>query len=156
MLPTWNAASALDRVFDDVMRSAYGAATNPRTYEPDVDVHATADRFVLRFDVPGVKRENLDITIEKNVLTVTGNRTYEQSEGSQERVMLGRAYGSFRRSFALPEGIDDAHLSAHLQDGVLTVEVPRQPRAKPRKVEIGTAPSPQRIGPAPEERTGKE
>jgi HSP20 family protein len=134
MLTTWDAVSTLDRMLDDVMGSMLGTATSPRTFEPTIDVHATEDEVVFVCDVPGVKREDLEITVDNHVLTLKGIRKFEGNEG--EQMMLGRAYGSFQRAFPLPDDLDDANLTATLADGVLTIHLPKHAKAKPRKIQI--------------------
>ena len=137
MLDQWNAVSTLDRVLDDVMGTMVGTATSPRSFEPAIDVRTNENEIVLLCDLPGVRREELDITLENHVLTIKGSRRFEGRE--RERVMLGRAYGSFARAVTLPDSIDEAKLSADLADGVLTVRLPRHENAKPRKIPIGGA-----------------
>lgn len=139
MLSTWNAVTALDRMLDDVMGSALGAATNPRTFNPSIDIRTTDDEVVLVCDVPGVKREDLEIELENHVLTLKGSRKFDaRQDGRQkEQVVLGRAYGSFSRSFTLPDGLDEDNVAAELADGVLTLRIQRHPKAKPRKITIG-------------------
>ncbi|HSU38028.1 MAG TPA: Hsp20/alpha crystallin family protein [Polyangiaceae bacterium] len=134
MLTTWNAVSTLDRMLDDVMGSAFGTATNPRTFNPTIDIRTSEDEVVFVCDVPGMKQEDLEITLENHVLTLKGARKFEGRE--KEQVLLGRAYGTFSRSFTLPDALDEEKLSAELADGVLTVRVPRHPKAKPRKIAI--------------------
>ncbi len=135
MLTTWDAVSTLDRMFDDVMGSAFGTATSSRTFDPAIDVRANDAEVVFVCDVPGVKQEDLDITLENHVLTIQGARKFESD--AKEQVMLGRAYGAFRRAFTLPDSLDEEGLAAHLADGVLTVRIPKLPKAKPRKITIG-------------------
>lgn len=135
MLTAWNAVSTLDRMFDDMMGSALGAATNPRTFNPDIDVRTNDEQIVLVCDVPGVKRDDIDITLHQHVLTIKGARLFDAKES--EQVVLGRSYGSFSRSFTLPESLDESKLTADLTDGVLTIRIPKPPRAKPLKVPIG-------------------
>lgn len=94
--------------------------------------------LVFVCDVPGVKRENLDVILENQILSIHGSRRFERTD--DEQVMLGRAYGSFKRSFTLPDYLDDSKLDAHLADGVLTIRIPKQPKAKPRKVQITLGP----------------
>lgn len=137
MLTAWDAVSTLDRMFDDVMGSAFGTATNSRTFEPAIDVRASESEVVFMCDVPGVKQEDLEVTLENNVLTIKGMRKFE-SDDDDQRVMLGRAYGAFSRAFTLPDTLDEENLSANLADGVLTVRIPKHPRAKPRKIQIGS------------------
>ena len=138
MLTTWDPVRLLDRMVDDVMHGSFGTATNPRSYAPEVDVRSGEERVQFQFDVPGVRKENIEITLEKGVLTVKGTRKFEPS-GTKEQLLLGRSYGSFVRSFALPDGVDEERLSAKLEDGVLVIEIPRQAKAKPRRIQIGGA-----------------
>jgi HSP20 family protein len=121
---------------DDVMHGSYGTATNARNYAPDVDVRSSEDRLLFYFDIPGVKKEDVEITLENGVLTVKGSRKFEPG-GAKEQLLLGRSYGSFARSFSLPEHLDEEKLTAKLADGVLTVEIAKQQKAKPRRIQIG-------------------
>ncbi|HEU4412058.1 MAG TPA: Hsp20/alpha crystallin family protein [Polyangiaceae bacterium] len=133
-----------DRVFDDVMRSALGTATAAQNYSPAVDVRADDDKVVFHCDLPGVRRDDLSLTLENGVLTIKGERKYRAGSG-QEKVWLGRSYGAFSRSFSLPEGLDEQGLSAELADGVLTITVPKHPKAKPRRIEIRGGSSPRQL-----------
>ena len=133
MLTTWDAVSTL---FDDMMGSPLGAATNSRTFTPEIDVRATDEELLFVCDVPGLAREDLDVTLHEHVLTIKGARKLESGPGRQ--VLLGRSYGSFARSFTLPSSLDEEKLSADLSDGVLTIRIPKVPKAKPFKVQIGT------------------
>ena len=139
MLTAWGAVSTLDRMFDDVMGSAFGTATNPQAFDPSIDVRANENEVAFICDVPGVKQEDLEVTVENHVLTLKGTRRFDSKE--DEQVMLGRAYGAFKRSFTLPDYLDDANLDAHLADGVLTIRIPKRAQAKPRKIPIGTGSS---------------
>ena len=131
---TWQTVSNVDGFIDDVMGSALGAATNPRTFNPSVDVRASDNEVRVICDVPGVRREDLDIVLENRVLTIKGRRSFETAEN--ERVVLGRSYGEFQRQFVLPDSLDDTNLSASLTNGVLTVSIPKQPNARPTKIRI--------------------
>jgi HSP20 family protein len=136
MLTTWNAVSALD-MLDDVMGAAFGTATSNRTFNPAIDVRASDTEVVLVCDVPGVKQEDLEITLADHVLTIKGTRRFDSRDN--EQVMLGREYGSFTRSYTLPDTLDDEKLAAQLADGVLTIQIPKLPKAQPRKIQIGGA-----------------
>lgn len=143
MLTTWDAVSTLDRMFDDVMGSAFGTATNSRTFDPAIDVRASESEVVFVCDVPGVKQENLEITIENHVLTIKGTRQFDGNAKGQ--VMLGRAYGTFQRAYTLPNTLDEENLSANLADGVLTIHIPKHPKAKPRRIQIGGGSDPKQL-----------
>jgi HSP20 family protein len=90
----------------------------------------------VHIDLPGVKAENLDITVERNMLTITAERTWQREETDQ--AYFGERYrGSFRRQIQLGDGLDLQNLEADLHDGVLTIRIPVAEQAKPRKVEVG-------------------
>ena len=89
----------------------------------------------VHIDLPGVKADSLDITVERNVLTIAADRKWQREEGDQS--YFGERYkGSFRRQIQLGDGLDLDHLEADLHDGVLTVRIPVAEKAKPRKVEV--------------------
>jgi len=89
----------------------------------------------VHIDLPGVKAESLDITVERNVLTIGAERNWQRQEGDQ--AYFGERYrGSFRRQIQLGEGLDLEHLEADLHDGVLTIRIPVAEKAKPRKVQV--------------------
>lgn len=89
----------------------------------------------VHLDLPGVKAENLDITVERNVLTISAERDWQREEADQP--YFGERYrGSFRRQIELGDGLDLEHLEADLHDGVLTIRIPVAEKAKPRKVQV--------------------
>ena len=135
MLTAWDPVRLLDRMVEDAMNGSFGAATNAKSFVPQVDVRSNDDRVLFFFDVPGVKKEDIEITLERGVLTVKGARQFEAG-AAKEQLLLGRAYGTFTRSFSLPDHLDDEKLDAKLVDGVLTIEIPRLQKAKPRRIEI--------------------
>ena len=126
---------------DDVMNGSFGTATSAKSFVPQVDVRSNDDRVLFYFDVPGVKKEDIEITLERGVLTVKGARKFEAGN-AKEQLLLGRAYGTFNRSFSLPDHMDEEKLTAKLTDGVLAIEIPRQQKAKPRRIEINGAGEP--------------
>lgn len=140
MLSTWG-FPMLDRLIDDVMNdvsgTAFGRSGIQSTYAPAIDVRANDEEIVFVCDVPGLRHDDLEVTLESDVLTIKGQRRYHG--GEKDRVWLGRSYGAFSRSFTLPEGMDPEKMSADLADGVLTIRVPKHPKAKPRRIEINGA-----------------
>ncbi len=134
MVTTWSAVPTLDPMFDDIMGSPFGTATNSRAFDTAIDVRANENEVLFVCDVPGVRQDDLEVTLADRRLTVKGTRRFESNES--EQVVLGRAYGSFKRVFVLPDYLDDANLQAQLADGVLTIRIPKQPQARPRKVPI--------------------
>jgi HSP20 family protein len=146
MLSTFGSFSALDRLLDDVMRDVTGTAfgtSRTAAFTPACDVRANDNEIVFCLDVPGIKRDDLDIVLEGGVLTVKGQRRY--AGDASDKVWLGRSYGAFSRSFTLPEHLDTDKLYAELADGVLMVKIPRHERAKPRRIEIGGGNAPPQL-----------
>lgn len=100
------------------------------------EVKETKEAFVFKADLPGIKSEDLDVKLTQNRLTVTGKREAERSEKGDTFYMFERSYGSFTRSFTLPEGVDAEKVDADLKDGVLTVTVPKKPEVQPKQINV--------------------
>jgi len=105
-------------------------------FVPSFEVKETADSFVLRADVPGVAEKDLDVAVHNGVLTVSGSRQAEERKEGESYAIYERQYGSFSRSFALPDLADGERIEAKLDAGVLTLTVAKKAAAKPRKIEI--------------------
>lgn len=117
----------LNRMFEDF----YG---NGRAWAPAVDVFETQDReYIIKADLPEMKREDINITFENNVLTLSGERKAEQAEGLHRSE---RFRGQFSRAFTLPATVDGNRISAAYKDGVLTIRVPQREEAKPKQIEV--------------------
>lgn len=148
MLTAWNAFPMLDRLLDDVMNDvtgkAFGTGATQSTFNPAIDVRANDDHIVFVCDVPGVKHEDLEITLENGVLSIRGQRPYQGNE--KERVLVGRGYGAFANRFTLPDYVDAEQMTADLTDGVLTITVPKLPKAKPRRIAIGAGDGHKQLG----------
>lgn len=134
MLSTWNGFTVFDRLLDDVMTGAGGTAQTSRSFSPAIDVRANETEIVFTADVPGLKEKDLEITLHDGVLTIKGERKYEGND--KDKVLLGRAYGSFSKAYTLPDTVDPEKLTADLSDGVLTVKVAQQPKREPKKIAI--------------------
>ncbi len=143
MLTKYETVSTLDRMLDDVMGAMVGTATSARTFDPSVDLRVNESEVVFVCDVPGIKQEDMEVTLENHVLTIKGIRRFDTRQ--DEHVVLGRAYGAFDRAFALPDYLDDSSLVANLADGVLTIRIPKHAKAKPRKIQIGNGSNPKQI-----------
>ena len=143
MLITLHPVPRASTPFDDVMRSSLGTATNVNAFDPEIDVLEDEQGIRLVCDVPGTRKEDLEITVDNGTLTLRGVRRFDTGQG--EQVMLGRAYGAFSRSFAVADDVDTERLQAELTDGVLSIHLPTRPRPAPRKIDIATAEEPKRL-----------
>jgi HSP20 family protein len=108
-----------------------------RAWVPAVDVYENDDHeFVLKAELPAVKREDIAITYDGGVLTLKGERKSEVETSRDAYHRVERQYGSFMRSFTLPATVDAARIQASYKDGVLTIRVPQREEAKPKQIEI--------------------
>jgi HSP20 family protein len=131
----------VDQFFDDAfftpnrLRRAENGGDG--AWLPAVDLSQTPERFVVRVDLPGLKREDIDVTVENNTLTLRGERKFEQHEETESYNRIERVYGAFTRSFQLPNNVDSGKVKATFEDGVLTIDIPKTEEAKSKRVEIG-------------------
>ncbi|BDG04167.1 Hsp20/alpha crystallin family protein [Anaeromyxobacter oryzae] len=105
-------------------------------FVPSFEVKETKDAYVFKADLPGVREPDLEISLTGARLMVTGKREEEKKEEGERYYAYERSYGSFTRSFTLPEGVDAEHAEAELKNGVLTVSIPKRPEVKPKKIEL--------------------
>ena len=120
------------RELDRLAEQTWGGNRQPTM---PMDAYRRGDHFVVHFDLPGVDPSSIDLTVEKNVLTVSAERHWEPEEGNQV-VVAERPQGSFSRQLFLGEGLDPDGIEATYDGGVLTVQVPVAEQAKPRKVQV--------------------
>ena len=124
--------------FRELDRLTQQVASGPgRTPVMAMDAYREGDRFIVHFDLPGVAGDTIDLTVEKNVLTVSAERRWKAGEG-QEVVVTERPQGRFTRQLFLGEGLDAERIVASYDQGVLTITVPVAEQAKPRRVEVTT------------------
>ena len=110
-----------------------------RTWMPSADLRETEDHYIMELDIPGMNKEDLDITAIDNVLTVKGERKHEHKEGEGENGgyrRFERRYGRFERSFEIPGGFDSEKVEAHYEDGVLRIMLPKREETKPRHIDV--------------------
>ncbi len=130
------------REMDRIAQMATEAAQAPRSFP--LDAYRRGDQFLVHFDLPGVDASSVDLTVERNVLTVKAERRFERQQGD-EIVVSERPQGVFTRQLFLGDTLDGQAISADYQDGVLTLTIPVAEQAKPRKVQISTHGEPQTI-----------
>jgi HSP20 family protein len=106
-------------------------------FVPRFDVKEGKNTYVVRADLPGVKDDDVDVSVNGNLLTISGKRDDEHREDGDQYYSVERSYGTFSRSFAMPDGIDGEGITAELKAGVLTVQIPKRPEAQPRKIALG-------------------
>jgi HSP20 family protein len=129
---------AMDRLFED-------SFVTPRTWlapqgmsEPSLDVYETANEVVVKAALPGIKPEDVDITLTGEMLTITGETKEETEQKDKNYIRRERRYGSFSRSVALPEGLEGDKAEAKFENGVLTLSIPKSEQVKPKKIQVKT------------------
>ena len=114
--------------------------TAPNTWTPPVDIFQTGDHeLVLKAELPDMSREDIDITVENFVLTVKGEKKLSHEVKEEQYHHLERRYGTFSRSFSLPQTVDSSRVAAEYKNGVLTVRLPLREEAKPRTIKVDVA-----------------
>ncbi len=141
--PTWEPLRWMRNLlhwdpFAEVMPAVPPEETS--AFFPAFEVKETPEAFQIKADLPGVKTEDVDVSITANRLMIRGKREAEKEEKSDTFYLFERSYGSFARSFTLPEGVDAEHIRADLKDGVLALTLPKRPEVQPKKIDVTAEP----------------
>ena len=130
----------LDRFFGDDAFRPFGSLSRENLtangWMPAVNIRETDDAFEFTAELPGLTKEDVNITIEDKVLTLTGERKWDEEETKNSYHRVERAYGSFSRAFSLPNAVDSAKVGAQFENGILLVSVPKAEETKPRQIKI--------------------
>ncbi|MEY4580060.1 MAG: hypothetical protein RL701_4763 [Pseudomonadota bacterium] len=105
-------------------------------WAPTCDISETNEEYLIKAELPGVNKSDVKVNVENGIVSIQGERKQEKEEKHRKLHRVERSYGSFLRTFSLPEGIDDAKIAAQYNDGILTVHLPKAPNAKPKSVEV--------------------
>lgn len=134
---TLTTSDPLVRLVESVLgRDPFTSEELSDRWAPPVDIRETDDAFLVEAELPGLKKEDVDITIESNMLRLRGERRFEREKEEENFHRMERAYGSFTRTFSLPSRVDSEGVEASFRDGILTVKVPKTAESRPRKIEI--------------------
>lgn len=123
----------LNRLFSD---PGQGHANRPSVWTPAVNVEETKEELKLTAELPGMNIDDIEIEVENNLLSLRGEKREEEKQENQKFHVWERSYGSFERNFTLPRTVKSEEISAHFQDGILHVHMPKVPEAKSRKIAI--------------------
>jgi HSP20 family protein len=131
----------LNRIFGRslVDRDKGSEALKVAEWAPAVDVSETETEYLIKAEIPEVKKEDVKVTLQDGILTLQGERKQEKEEKGKRFHRIERSYGSFLRSFDLPANVDDTKTKADFKDGVLTLTLPKSEKAKPKSVEVKVA-----------------
>jgi HSP20 family protein len=125
----------LNTIFNDFARPE-GSALTGSSFVPAVDVYEDPQKLVLKLEIPGVKPEDVDIRLENQNLVVKGERRFEENEKAENFHRIERRFGSFVRSFTLPQTVDSESVSATYDAGVLTISLTKKAEAQPKQIKV--------------------
>jgi HSP20 family protein len=130
-----NLHDQFNRIFSESVRN-YSEESAVTAWAPAVDIFETPNELVVKADLPDVNEKDIDVRVENNLLTIRGERKLEKSVSEENYLRVERTYGSFSRSFSLPNTVNPEAIAAEYQNGVLTVTLPKREESKPRQVKV--------------------
>jgi HSP20 family protein len=129
----------MNRLFEDAFFRGRADDSALTTWAPAVDIYETGDEVVVKADLPDVNEKDLDIRVENNMLTVRGERKFEREVSEDNYLRVERTYGSFSRSFSLPNTVNTEAIKAEYRNGVLTVRMPKREESKPKQIKVSVS-----------------
>jgi HSP20 family protein len=127
----------VNRLFDETFSRGRSGESEMGTWAPAVDIWETEQELVLKADLPEVNQRDIDIRVENNMLTIRGERKFQNDASENNCLRIERAYGPFSRSFSLPNSIHTEAIKADYRDGVLSIRMPKREESKPKQIRIG-------------------
>lgn len=141
-LVKWDPWREIEDMFDRYTR-AIGRPRNDRQqvsgdtdWSPRVDIHETESEFVISAEIPGISKKDVQVNVDDGILTISGTREQESDEKGKNFHRIERHYGSFRRSFTLPDNVDENTIKASFKDGILNLSIPKIPKTETKAIEI--------------------
>ena len=130
-----NMQDEINRMFEDFAGNRQGDAGITKIY-PASDIVENKDSFVIAIELPGLKKEDVKVTLQNNMLSISGEKKVESENKDHTYHRVERTYGSFYRSFELPTPVDPGKIQADFKDGILKINLPKQEEAKPKEIAI--------------------
>jgi HSP20 family protein len=129
--PIFGLRREIDRLFDDTF------ARDGNSFTPAVDIKENENEIRLEAELPGIRPDDVEIIAENGVLTIRGQKESERKEGDDRYQVVERAYGTFMRTFQLPQGVDENQITADFENGVLSIHIPKAALPQPKRIHIG-------------------
>jgi HSP20 family protein len=129
--------NAMTRALQTAGTGSGDELTTTGSFVPPVDIYEDENSLSLRLEIPGMKQEDLDIRLENHTLTIRGERKFEKEDKEENFHRIERRYGSFTRSFTLPNTVDTDNVRADYKDGILSIELTKRAETKPKQIKIG-------------------
>jgi|SRR5436190_11842538 len=128
----------MNRLFDSALQGWQSESAGTTSWVPAADIYEADEELVVNLDLPGIDPKMVDVRVENNVLTIRGERQFEQTQKPEAYHRVERSYGAFGRSFTLSTSVNPEKIRASYQSGVLSIVLPKAEAAKPRKIQIST------------------
>ncbi len=125
----------VNRIFNQTVQNQ-GEESALTAWAPSVDIFETPNELVVKADLPDVDEKDIDVRVENNLLTIRGERKFDKSVSEDNYLRIERTYGTFSRSFSLPNTVNPESIRAEYKNGVLTVSLPKREESKPRQVKV--------------------
>src|SRR4026207_2394435 len=127
----------MNRLFDDAGRGWRGdEPSSTTTWSPAVDIYETENEITVHAELPGVDRKDITLNLEKNVLTLKGERRFEKETKHENYHRIERSYGGFSRAFSIPAIVEEEKIQAEYKDGILRISLPKKEQVKPKQIQI--------------------
>jgi len=141
-LQKWNPFDEFDKLYSDVNKVFRQSPFTSKPegagpgFVPAVDIYEDDEKTELHVEVPGIQKDAIDVKIDNGILTIKGERKFQHEEKKDKHYRLERSFGMFERSFTLPDYVDAEKIEGKYDNGILVLSLPKQPKAKPKKIEI--------------------
>ncbi len=142
-MTVWNPFREMEDIFSDMQRGlgrtlprTAGGETATAVWAPTVDISETAKEYLVKAELPGVTREQIKVTVENGMLTLSGERKFEKEDKDQKHHRIERSYGSFARRFTLPEDVNTDGISADCKDGIVQIRLPKVEVKKRQSIDV--------------------
>jgi len=129
----------VNRLFNDTVFRTQGEDSSLASWAPSVDIYETHDELVVQADLPGLNEKDIDVRVENNLLTIHGERKFEKSVSEDNYLRVERSFGTFSRSFSLPNTVNAEAIRAEYKNGVLSLTLPKREESKPRQVKVSVS-----------------
>jgi HSP20 family protein len=128
----------VNRLFDSTFKANTGSSALT-AWAPAVDIYETENELVVKADLPDLSEKDIDVLVENNMLSIRGERKFDQTVEEDNFLRVERSYGAFSRSFSLPNTVNAEAVQASYKNGVLKVELPKRPESKPKQVKVNVS-----------------
>ena len=129
----------VNRLFEDTLTRGRSGQGDLATWAPAVDIYETETELVVKADLPDLQEKDIDVRVENNTLTIRGERKFEKEVNEDNYLRVERAYGSFMRSFSLPNTVSPENIRADYRNGVLTLHMAKREESKPKQIKVSVA-----------------